>query len=56
MEKELQNARRQRRVAWATWEGFTATMTRAFEPAMVAEEARQQILNLRQTGRVNGYV
>ena len=31
-------------------------MTRAFEPATVVEEARQQILNLRQTGRVNGYV
>ena len=56
MEKELQNARRQRRVAWAMWEGFTAAMTRAFEPATVVEEARQQILNLRQTGRVNGYV
>ena len=56
MEKELHNAHRQRRVAWATWEGFTTTMMRAFEPAMVVEEARQQILNLRQTGRVNGYV
>ena len=31
-------------------------MTRAFEPATVVEEARQQILNLRQTGRVTGYV
>ena len=31
-------------------------MARAFEPAIVVEEARQQILNLRQTGRVTGYV
>ena len=29
-------------------------MVRAFEPATVMEEARQQILNLHQTGRVTG--
>ena len=56
MEKELQVARRQHRAAWVTWGEFTAAMTRAFEPATVVEEARQQILNLRQTGRVTGYV
>ena len=56
MEKELQNARRQHRAAWATWDVFTATMIQAFEPATVVEEARQQILNLRQTRHVNGYV
>ena len=31
-------------------------MARAFETAAVVEEAHQQILNLRQTGRVTGYV
>ena len=31
-------------------------MARAFELATVVEEARQQILNLHQTGRVAGYV
>ena len=31
-------------------------MARAFEPATVVEEARQQILNLRHTGHVTGYV
>ena len=31
-------------------------MARAFEPATVVEEAREQILNLRQTRRVTGYV
>ena len=56
MEKELQNARRQHRAAWATWDVFTAAMIQDFEPATVVEEARQQILNLRQTGRANGYV
>ena len=39
-----------------TWDAFTDAMTRAFEPATVVEETRQQILNLRQTGRVSGYV
>ena len=56
IERELQRARRQRRAAWPTWEAFTDAMARAFEPATVVEEARQQILNLRQTGRVAGYV
>ena len=31
-------------------------MVRAFEPATAVEEAHQQILNLRQTRRVTGYV
>ena len=31
-------------------------MARAFELATVVEEAHEQILNLRQTGRVTGYV
>ena len=39
-----------------TWEAFTDTMARAFELETVVEEARQQILNLRQTGRITGYV
>ena len=41
IERELQRARRQRRAAWTTWEAFTDAMVRAFEPAMVVEEARQ---------------
>ena len=56
IERELQRARRQHRAAWPTWEAFTNAMARAFEPATVVEEARQHILNLRQTGRVTGYV
>ena len=35
---------------------FTDAMAKAFEPTTVVEEVRQQILNLRQTGRVTGYV
>ena len=31
-------------------------MARAFEPTMIVEEARQQILNLRQTRHVARYV
>ena len=56
IERELQRARRQHRAAWTTWEAFTDAMARAFEPATVVEEARQQILNLCQTGHVTGYV
>ena len=56
IERELQRARQQHRAAWTTWDAFTDAMIRAFEPATVVEEARQQILNLRQTGRVSGYV
>ena len=56
IERELQRARRQHRATWTIWEAFTNAMGRAFEPAMVVEEARQQILNLHQTGRVIGYV
>ena len=56
IERELQRARRQHRAAWTTWEAFTNAIVRAFEPATVVEEARQQILNLRQTRRVTGYV
>ena len=41
---------------WTMWEAFTGAMARAFEPAMVVEEARQQILNLHQTGRVARYM
>ena len=37
-------------------EAFTDAMVRAFELATVVEEARQQILNLCQIGRVIGYV
>ena len=56
IERELQRAQRQHCAAWTTWEAFTDAMARAFEPATVVEEARQQILNLRQTGRVTGYI
>ena len=56
IERELQRARRQHRAVWTMWEAFTDAMARAFEPVTVVEEARQQILNLRQTGHVIGYV
>ena len=56
IERELQRTRRQHRATWTTWEAFTDAMARAFEPVTVVEEACQQILNLRQTGRVAGYV
>ena len=56
IERELQRARQQHRATWTTWEAFTDAMARAFEPATVVEEAHQQILNLRHTGRVGGYV
>ena len=56
IERELQRARRQHHATWTTWEAFTDAMARAFEPATVVEEARQQILNVRQTGRVARYV
>ena len=46
IERELLRARRQHRAAWTTWEAFTDAMARAFEPATVVEEARQQILSL----------
>ena len=38
------------------WDAFTDVMAKAFELEMVVKEARQQILNLRQTGHVIGYV
>ena len=44
------------RVVWTTWDAFTDAMSRTFELATVVEEVRQQILNLRHTGRVVGYV
>ena len=56
IERELQRARRQHRAVWTMWEAFTNAMARAFELATVVEEARQQILNLRQIGHVTGYV
>ena len=56
IERELQRAPQQHRATWTIWEAFTNAMARAFEPATVLEEARQQILNLHQTGRVIGYV
>ena len=40
IERELQRAQWRHRAAWTTWEAFTDTMARAFEPAMVVEEAR----------------
>ena len=56
IERELQRARRQHRAGWTIWEAFTDAMPRAFELATVVEEARQQVLNLLQTGRVTGYM
>ena len=47
IERELQRAQRQHCAAWTTWEAFTDAMAKAFEPMIVVEEARQQILNLR---------
>ena len=56
IERKLQRTRLQHRAAWTTWEAFTDAMARTLELATVVEEARQQILNLCQTGRVAGYV
>ena len=47
IEHKLRRARQEHRAMWTTWEAFTDAMARVVEPAMVVEEARQQILNLR---------
>ena len=41
---------------WRSWAQFRQEMTTAFEPMTETETARRQIIELRQTGRVSGYI
>ena len=42
--------------AWRSWAAFSYEMIAAFEPMTKMEMARRQIIELRQTGRVSGYI
>ena len=44
------------RRAWRSWAAFSQEMIAAFEPMTEMEVARRQIIELRQTGRVSGYI
>ena len=44
------------RRAWRSWAVFNQEMIAAFEPMTEMEVARRQIIELRQTGRVSGYI
>ena len=41
---------------WESWAQFRREMTAAFEPMIEREMARRQIIDLRQIGRVMGYI
>ena len=44
------------RRAWRSWAAFSQEMIAAFEPMTEMEVARRQIIELRQMGRVSGYI
>ena len=44
------------RRAWRSWAAFSQEMIATFEPMTEMETARRQIIELRQTGRVSGYI
>ena len=44
------------RQAWRSWAAFSQEMIATFEPMTEMEVARRQIIELRQTGRVLGYI
>ena len=44
------------RRAWRSWVAFSQEMIVAFEPMTEMETVRRQIIELRQTSRVSGYI
>ena len=56
LEGVLQAVERHQWQPWADWAEFWEAMVRTFEPLTEQEVARQELKNLRRTGRVSGYV
>ena len=53
---ETQHIETGARPYWATWAQFRQEMTAAFEPMTEKETVQRQIIELRQIGRVMGYI
>ena len=53
---ECQHIETGARRVWRSWVAFSQEMIAAFEPMTKMEVARRQIIELRQTGHVSGYI